>query len=121
MGAAAAETETRRLEERMERAMHNAEEDMGATESEDEDMQDVGQASEDEDSEEVEQGLNPDYLPDHYFQNASSLLKTAVKQAEHLEAISKRKKWKAKRRRRDEERILGYACVLSVTPLMGFL
>lgn len=96
------DSESMRLQERMEKAMRDAEEDQDLTESEDDVMQDPNEedAASSSDSE-----PNPDYLPEHYFQKTPS-----AKAPERLEQPSEDKRQrnrKARHRKKAEERMIG--------------
>jgi hypothetical protein len=114
------EGERTRLEERMERAMAAADEDeSGDTGDEDSDIlmreddenSTVKEESDEEDSDEpAEVSLDPDYLPEHYFDQLGSSSKVSPTLRKAKLPVAKRKR-KATDRRKREEMVIG--CVLA--------
>jgi hypothetical protein len=94
------DSESMRLQDRMEKAMRDAEEDQDLTESEDDVMQDPNE--EDATSSADDSEPNPDYLPDHIF------TKQPPKRPEHPpEDKRRRRNRKATHRKKVEERMIG--------------
>lgn len=115
--------EQRRLLERMNRAMKEAEEDSDETVDEDSEegqlhddvemVTDESELSEEESGSEEQDAANPDYLPDHYFTEAVTSLsaprvsKTSSKKAEGL-------KRKRKHRKNKEEHVVGSRTIRTI-------
>jgi hypothetical protein len=110
------EEERIRLERRMERAMAAAEEDAesGDTDDDSDVLMNEGEAdstteeeNEDTGGDEAEVTLNPDYLPEHYFEELVSPSKTSSALTKTKKPTIKRKR-KAKDRIKQEEKVIGY-------------
>jgi hypothetical protein len=105
-----------RLERRMERAMAAAEEDdeSGDTEDDSDVLMNEGEANSTTEEENEDTGgdgaevtLNPDYLPEHYFEQLVSPSKTSSAITKTRAPTLKRKR-KAKDRIKQKEKVIGY-------------
>jgi hypothetical protein len=110
------EEERIRLERRMERAMAAAEEDdeSGDTEDDSDILMNEGEANSTTEEENEDTGgdgaevtLNPDYLPEHYFEQLVSPSKASSALTKTKKSTVKRKR-KAKDRVKQEEKVIGY-------------